>query len=280
MVLAQIAFPTPILTIVGIYVVGFGSAMQCLIISSTVLENILEDSVLPFFQRLYFSKFYHGPLLLTSAFALPFLFIPNLENLAVIVTMCFLLCWGSTNLAAFLLSTFEKSLWRPVFQYSVPATSFIGTVYTLGLMIEIQWTAALIATLLSLIVAYYIHSHAQRAIWGVGVRGLLFHLALRHLLNIEHEELDDSTAISSAEITAVFRPKILAFVRLALDGQNVLSPRLLSFISQLQSRSSLSILTSIVTPLDVENVAVADEHRYFLDRERLVVTQRKGTLQV
>lgn len=288
MLIAEIAWPTSVFAIVGVYMVGIGSAFQCLRISSQVLQSIAKGGLLPPLRKLGLHKLWNEEprpaILFTVILAFPFIFTPDLEVLAIIVTMCFLLCYGSTNFACFTLSLVQTPSWRPMFRFTHWSVSLLGVVYCLVLMFEVNFMAATFALFASILLAYSIqvkvinrYGHGGRL--GHGVRGLLFHLAVGHLVSLEREEVleksrlesfmnsDTATVIDTdsvssfdkksvpasageASSTRLWRPQILAFIRLRENGE-ISYPRLLSFISQLQASGGVCILASIITNADI-----------------------------
>ncbi|KAJ3300552.1 hypothetical protein HK104_010494 [Borealophlyctis nickersoniae] len=288
MATVKMAWPLPEIAKVGVLIVGVGSAFQCLRTAARVVHSLAEVAVLPGLRELQVDKLsWSGEprraVGFTCLMVAPFIFVPEVEYLAVFVTMCFLLNYGSTNFACFLLSIFQPLNWRPRFHYHHKYLSLIGVLYCTTIMLELHWPTALISILASILVSYYIQVHSEHITLGMGVQGLLFHLAVYLLAQREWEEYRESVRKlrlieeeEKAEDVArgrgvadlvpplidiegphgrVWRPQILAIVRVSEDGIGLENPRLMSFISQLRTRTGLCILASIVTTKEVEEAA-------------------------
>jgi hypothetical protein len=129
MAVAQMAFPSPLLAIVGIVLVGVGSALQCLKNASQLLQRAAVDNIIPALRtvRVHRTSDMGVPryaIVATAVAASVFLLIPELESLAVVVTIAFLLAYACTNFVCMLLAGLESPSWRPMFKVSDVATMF------------------------------------------------------------------------------------------------------------------------------------------------------------
>lgn len=130
-----VGFPSQYVTVPGVLIVGVGAALQCLLIASTTLQGIMRDfEVSEHAKRSVVTKLkqvnrYGEPMwavIFSVMLALPLLLIPDLEHIAKIATLCFLLCYGSTNLACCLFAAFESTMWRPKFKYQNATFAALG----------------------------------------------------------------------------------------------------------------------------------------------------------
>lgn len=144
-------WPWKWIPIVGVYVVGLGAAMQCLMISSNVLTS-LAIMVPRSVARVKITP--RKSLVITSVLAAVMLFITNLEDLSKFATMSFLLCYGSSNLACFLFDLFKSPGWRPRYQYYHWSLSMLGFIVCIAAMFTIRWYFALAAILVILILLW------------------------------------------------------------------------------------------------------------------------------
>ncbi|TPX41229.1 hypothetical protein SeMB42_g05661 [Synchytrium endobioticum] len=289
MILADIAFPRREVAIAGILLVGVGSALQCLVISSTVLETLARMQVLPgIMERLHLERPPRA-IFATTCIAISLVFVRELEQLAIIVTNCFLLCYGATNFAAFLLSAFRAPSWRPLFEYHHWTISLIGCIACFGLMLYNNLGATVLVLLVCMLAGYVIFVTSEKVSFGEGLRSLLFHIALAHLASGETEEYHENvqrlslssfqslqssridppkppTAPEECRVSTLvlelqqagklWRPKVLAFIEKGPAGLGIQHPRMLSFISQLKSRSGLAMLVAITTASEVDRAAL------------------------
>lgn len=112
--------------------------------------------------------------------ALPFILVKNLDLIATIVTMLYLLNYAAVNFSCFLLTVLGAPSWRPRFRfYHKYMSALPGFLLCMTLMYMIQWWAALASSLLFLLLAVYIELKGDANIWGHGVRGLKMHFALQ-----------------------------------------------------------------------------------------------------
>ena len=285
----KMGWPVWWLLVPAIYLVGFGASLQLLLVASAVLHSLSAE----LFQWTHHIYMHHQikdepkpATLLTAALILPLLFIPELEELATLTTMCFLMCYGTTNLACALLSTFNSPEWRP--KYSIVSTqhlylvSFSGFLLCLGVMLQISWHATVGAIMLVCLVAYSVQTSSGTWSWGSGLNGLIFYLTLRHLLASEQEmfrfqlnrywnasaDVEDQAESSTQRQgrtgeKIIWRPQIVAFLE-PLDRQSHTAYRLLAFISQMKARNrSLSVFVRVIT-LESEKLRfkqmISDQH--------------------
>ncbi|KNE68623.1 hypothetical protein AMAG_12791 [Allomyces macrogynus ATCC 38327] len=220
----ELAWPMPALSIIGLFLVGNGSALHCLVLASQTFCNLFAERVLPrpwwmppFEQRsgslaLFFrtpagdasTNHHHGAavgpngrlatppahhdvatvgeprmaLLGIIALALPFIFLNELEALAAIVAMCFLLSYAVTNISCVVLELLALPVWRPAYRGYHWLLSLLGAIICVVLMMRIQPMAAFGLLCLTAV------GH-----WGHAVHGLLYQLALDHLLAAEDEQM-------------------------------------------------------------------------------------------
>ncbi|KAI9138310.1 amino acid permease-domain-containing protein [Paraphysoderma sedebokerense] len=286
MIIPEIAFPSPWIAIIGLFLVGQGSALHCCALASKVLNTLSVTRILPHVPYIPIHHLKNGEprfaVIVTILFTVPFIFITELEALASIVSMTFILCYGFTNFATFLLGIFPNPSWRPTYKYYHWLLSLMGLIGCLVIMFVINWGAGLLILVITAVVTLLIQLYGHRNSWGHAVHGLLYSLAMHHLLAVQDAELQlamrkfqidlprtetldivygyrqDSTnsTVSTPEKGAeiVWRPHILAFVSLRPDGQ-LRYRRLLSFISQLSVRGGLCILSHIVTTSEESRTA-------------------------
>ncbi|RUS33756.1 hypothetical protein BC938DRAFT_484097 [Jimgerdemannia flammicorona] len=303
-----IAWPDPWFAKVGLYLVGQGSALHSTVIGAHVLQSLAAEEIVPGLKwlgldiesqgiprrgstRFHLRPYMHNPsfikltIIFHSSFVtaitfmtlltMPFLFFPDLDTIATVVTMIFLLCYGLTNFACFLLSVFHQPNWRPHFRYYHPLLSLAGSVLAVVLMFQIHGFVATLAILTLLLIAWSIQLQGATA-WGYGIHGLLFHLVITHLTQAEREEFfqnlpkidlsptdhpRDSLAAHSITIgnarlspqagtvhVTTWRPHIVSFVPSSPSTRR----GLLSIIAQLRTKSQLCVLADLVTTEEVD----------------------------
>ncbi|KAJ3349731.1 hypothetical protein GGF32_005304 [Allomyces javanicus] len=232
----ELAWPMPALSIVGLFLVGNGSALHCLVLASQTFCNLFAERVLPrpwwmppfeqrsgtlalFFRKSVGSDAAHAPhgagaggpngrlatplhhdvaavgeprmaLLGIIALALPFIFLNELEALAAIVAMCFLLSYAVTNISCVVLELLALPVWRPAYRGYHWLLSLLGALICVVLMMRIQPMAAFGLLCLTAVGTFGIQLASGSARqWGHAVHGLLYQLALDHLLAAEDEQM-------------------------------------------------------------------------------------------
>lgn len=91
MLVVKLAWPAKALAVPGVLLVGIGSALQCVVTASKVLRSLAEDKVVPGLAAAGVDeRTGRRAVILTCFLAMPFLVVPELEYLAIFVTMCFL----------------------------------------------------------------------------------------------------------------------------------------------------------------------------------------------
>ncbi|ORZ33576.1 hypothetical protein BCR44DRAFT_1534300 [Catenaria anguillulae PL171] len=195
----KLGWPLPHLAVGGVFLVGNGSALHCLMLSSSVLSTVFALRVIPrprWFPPLEWRGgphgFFHDPFIASAAaggeprialffvglLAFPFVFAGDLENLAVIVALCFLLCYTITNLSCLVLERLRLPMWRPVYKRFhwitsslVPASTNAGGSSTFG--------------------GGPGNERGALRVWGHAIHGLLYQMALNHLLSVEAEGMKE-----------------------------------------------------------------------------------------
>eukprot|EP00123_Amoebidium_parasiticum_P011961 comp21026_c0_seq1/m.28237 comp21026_c0_seq1/g.28237 ORF comp21026_c0_seq1/g.28237 comp21026_c0_seq1/m.28237 type:complete len:1182 (-) comp21026_c0_seq1:729-4274(-) len=190
----KMAWPNQWLSMLGLLMVPLGAGIEYLELAQGILKVIAAEKILPFLSslRLDWENAWGIPtyaLAGSMITAFPFLFIPNLDIIATIVTMLYLLNYTAVNFSCFLLTALGAPSWRPRFRFFHKYfTALPGALLCLVVMFTIQWWAALAATIVFILIAIYIEIRNEAKIWGHGVRGLKMHLALQALVGVEQDE--------------------------------------------------------------------------------------------
>jgi len=79
----------------------------------------------------------------------------SIDQVAPLVTIFYLLCYGGVNIACFLLDLLGSPNWRPKWKYYHKGTSFLGVVFCVASMIVISWWASLSAIIGALVIYAY-----------------------------------------------------------------------------------------------------------------------------
>ena len=109
----------------------------------------------------------------------------QLNAVAPLLSMCFLLCYACMNLNSFLLDILKDPNWRPRFKYFHWSTGLLGFLLCTTVMFIIQWLYALIAWVVVIMLLVVILRTNLDLDWGSALQGLRFQVAIRALLSVD-----------------------------------------------------------------------------------------------
>lgn len=238
LVVAQVAWPHPMVVTAGALLSTIGAGLQSLTGAPRLLQAIAQDNILPVLRPMAASSSRGEPvraLLLTALISEIGILIGNLDQITPIITMFFLMCYGFVNLACALQTLLRTPNWRPRFRYYHWALSFLGLSLCITVMFMTSWYYALIAMALAFLIYKYIEFRGAEKEWGDGIRGLALSAARFALLRLEE----------GPPHTKNWRPQLLVFVKLNSE-LNVMYPKLITFASQLKAGKGLTMVLSVI----------------------------------
>lgn len=115
-----IAWPYPFLIVVGSLLSTLGAALQSLTSAPRLLQAIAQDNIIPFLNCFAHMDSRGEPvraLGITLVIVEVAVLIGNLDFIAPILTMFFLMCYMFVNLACTLQSLLRTPNWRPRFKF-------------------------------------------------------------------------------------------------------------------------------------------------------------------
>ena len=240
--MAIIAFPHPYVVLFGCLLSTIGAALQCLIGAPRLLYAIACDDVVPILKFFSVTSSNGEPLralLATITISTIGCIIGNVDLVAPIITMFFLVCYAFVNLACTLQSLLKSPNWRPRFTLFHWVTSLLGFIMCLTLMFISNWYYAIVALAIAAGFYKYIDFKGAEKEWGDGIRGLQLQAARYSLLAADH----------ATSHVKNWRPQLLAL----LSYKETLSPdnqALLSFARSLKFGNGLVIVGTVI-PLDL-----------------------------
>lgn len=152
---AIVAWPSCWVVYIGIILSSIGNALINISTAPLVLKAIAEDDMLPKIfdflkgdprKSLYFTA---GFVVMTISFG-------TLDQVAPLVTIFYLLCYGGVNTACFALDWLGSPNWRPKWKYYHKATAFVGVIMCVALMVIISWWASLSSIVGAMIIYVYL----------------------------------------------------------------------------------------------------------------------------
>ncbi|KAL5261668.1 hypothetical protein ACHWQZ_G007386 [Mnemiopsis leidyi] len=261
LIMSLIAFPHPLVVVFGCLLSTVGAALQSLIGAPRLLYAIACDDVIPalkFFSVTLSNGEPFRALVATFSIATIGCLIGNVDLVAPIITMFFLVCYSCVNLACTLQSLLQAPNWRPRFTLYHWATSLLGLIMCLTLMFISNWYYAIIALAIAGGIYKYIDFKGAEKEWGDGIRGLQLQAAKYSLLAADRETLHIKN----------WRPQLLAL----LSHKETLTPDnqgLLSFSRSLKHGNGLVIVGSVV-PYDLIKLL---EDNDVLERQRKLLVK-------
>jgi amino acid transporter len=230
----------PWLVDAGVISATLSSALASFLGAPRILQSLAADRVFPLLG--FFAKG-HGStenprrgVVLCAAIALGTIVMGDLNVIAPVVSMFFLISYGLLNYATYIEARANSPSFRPRFRWFHARLSLAGGIGCLGAMLAIHPTAAIVAVVLLFAVYHYIASRVPMGRWADSGRSHRF-----------QRVRDDLYAIATErEHARHWRPMVLAFSE---DRER--RARLLRFASWLEGRSGLTTLIRLV-PLGMD----------------------------
>lgn len=252
LILSDIAV-LPILITAGVIAATISSALGSMMGAPRILQSLARDRLFPKLQVLGTKSGKNSEprraILATFLIAEAGILLTDLDTIAPLITMAFLVTYGLLNLATFYESITKNPSYRPQFKFCHWLTSLAGAVGCGLVMVLIDWRWAVVA--LALVGA--LHSYLTRvdlsANWGNLHSGLLFERTRRNLIKLEDE---------------LYHPKNWRPFVLALSGQGFSRPHLVVFGSWLTADTGVLTLGQVI-PGELD-----DRHQRRVSQEKIL----------
>jgi len=233
LVVGNIAWPHPKVVEIGSLLSTIGAGLQSLTGAPRLLQAIAKDQIIPFlkpFETLSGSGEPVRALGITLVISEVAVLIGNVDEIAPLLSMFFLMCYGFVNLACALQTLLKTPNWRPRFKYYHWSLSLFGVILCIAVMFMSSWYYALLAMGIAGVIYKYIEYRGAEKEWGDGLRGLALSAARFSLLRLEQ----------GPPHTKNWRPQILVLAK--VDSKlNVKHKRMFSLASQLKAGKGLTI---------------------------------------
>ena len=172
LILSRVCLPgvtESIIVTIGIIASTTSSALGSIQSASRVIQALAKDNLLPFLSPL--ATDCNGEpvaaILVSSLVGMGLLFIGNLNSIAPVLTMFFLLTYGLTNFACFVHRVSGHPNFRPRFRFFSWHTALVGAIYCIGAMFYLDWRYTLVSLLVVGSLALYIAFHPPEDVdWG------------------------------------------------------------------------------------------------------------------
>ena len=219
----------------GVVAATLSSAMASFLGAPRILQSLASDRIFPFL--LPFAKgdgLLDNPrraVLLSAAIALGTIGLGQLNLIAHVVSMFFLISYGLLNYATFYEARTASPSFRPKFKWFDMRLSLLGFLACLLVMMAIDFKIGLIAVSILFAIFQYLKRTSGPARWADSRRSYYLQRARENLLNANIEPEHDRD----------WRPQILAFSKYAERR-----PGLLRFASWIEGKSGLTTVVKIL----------------------------------
>lgn len=239
---ATSAFPARQCVIYGVMASSIGAGLTSLVSGTRLLAAIAADGNLPILKRFAArpGKEPKASLVCCSILCACAIAIGELNSVAPILTMFFLMCYTCVNLSCAILSAVSDPNWRPTFHFYHWLVSLVGACLCIWLMFAISWFTALIAIAFCSIVLVYAYHSSSAIRYGDGWQGLKFRLVRYFLMKMDLRVH-----------TKNWRPQLLVVTSVALSKEkptlhlDVEHPHLLKLAAQMRSRGGMTMVGGI-----------------------------------
>jgi amino acid transporter len=240
----------------GVIAATLSSAMASFLGAPRILQSLASDRIFPFL--LPFAKgegATNNPrrgVLLAGGIAIMTIGLGNLNVIAPIVSMFFLISYGLLNYATYYESRAASPFFRPRFKWYDGRLSLVGGLSCLGVMLAIDITAGLISTAVLFSIYQYLRRTSGPARWADGNRSYHLQQVRDHLL----------AAAAEPEHPRDWRPQLLLFS----DSPERRAP-LLTLAAWISGNTGLITVVQIIEEQGAKAIKLQKETKKELEKE-------------
>jgi amino acid transporter len=232
----------------GVIAATLSSAMASYLGAPRILQSLSADRIFSFLRPFAVgSGATNNPrrgVLVSTGIAFLTIGMGNLNVIAPIVSMFFLISYGLLNYATFYEARSSSPSFRPKFRLFHPRLSLIGFLCCLGSMLAIDLAAGVIAVSVLFAIYQYLRRTSGPARWADSRRSFHLQQIRSHLI----------AASAEPEHPRDWRPQILAFT----EGPSR-RRQLLQFASWIQGRSGLTTAVRMIEGEGLKGVKMREE---------------------
>lgn len=220
----------PLLITAGVFAATLSSALGSMMGAPRILQAFARDEV---FSTLNFFSLGSGAsneprraTVLTFVIAEVCILLGDLNAIAPIITMFFMITYGLLNLATFYEAFTRNPSYRPTFRYCHWSAALAGALGCLAVMFLINWLWALVSILLIAGLHRYIAWREIESRWGDLNSGVAFERARKSLLRLEQEAYHPKNwrpVILALSGVAWNRPHLAIYGNWLTAGRGILS---------------------------------------------------------
>ena len=235
LIIKEIAWSGSLIT-AGVFAATISSALGSMMGAPRILQAFARDDV---FRSLRFLASGSGKTseprratVVTFSISQVCILLGDLNAIAPVITMFFMITYGTLNLATFYEAITKNPSYRPRFRFSHWSTSLLGAIACLAVMFLIDWIWAIVSLVLMAGLCWYISLHEIEARWGDMQSGLKFEKTRRNLLKLEDE---------------IYHPKNWRPIILALSGGAWTRPNLAVYGHWLTAGHGILTLSQVIS---------------------------------
>lgn len=181
----------PIWISAGVFAATLSSALGSMMGAPRILQAFAKDNIFrwvsPFAVGSGEAQEPRRAIIVTFLIAQACIVLADLDTIAPLITMFFMVTYGLLNLATFYESITQNPSYRPRFRWSHWTTSLLGAIGCFIVMFLIDWRWALVAIAAITALHAYIRSAEIEAGWGDMQSGLTFQRTRANLLKLEDQ---------------------------------------------------------------------------------------------
>lgn len=269
------------LIIIGILAATFSSALGSLIGAPRILQALAKQQTIPYssiFQKVSASHEPRNAILLTFAIIIVSLLLGDLDALATIITLFFLITYGMLNLVVFIQQSMKIISFRPTFKISrsIPLIGALGS-FLIMILISPIFSLLAIITIVSLYV--WLSKKGLTAEWG-DIRGGMFLVLAEVSTRIAARFPRHQVAWKPDLLIPIEDPKSSVGSLLFIRSITYPSGSIYSFsVKNKETEEAHKDLEHTLAPLKSENILVNSaiiEEYDFLHGAKLVIQALKG----
>ncbi|MCA9216960.1 MAG: amino acid permease [Planctomycetales bacterium] len=181
----------PVLIAAGVFAATLSSALGSMMGAPRILQAFARDNVFvwlrPFAAGDGTDNEPRRATVLTFVIAQICIMLADLNTIAPLITMFFMITYGLLNLATFYEALTKNPSYRPRFRFCHWTTSLVGAAGCVVVMFLIDWVWASVSVVVIGLLHWQIGRSEVEARWGDLQSGLLFERARKNLLKLEEE---------------------------------------------------------------------------------------------
>lgn len=284
MVMVDKALSGP-LVLIGILAATFSSALGSIIGAPRILQALSEQNTIPL-SSLFVKKTKNNEprnaIVFTGLIIIATLLLGDFNSLAALITMFFLITYGTLNLVVFIQQSMNIISFRPTFKVPrfVPLYGGVGCIF---IMLLINPVFSVIALIIIVVLYVWLTRRGLKADWG-DIRGGMFLALAERASRIAAKFPRHQVAWKPDLLIPIEDPKLWSGPLLFIRNITYPSGSLFTFsVKENHSEETERALNELVQPLNNEGILVNStvlEDKDFLHGTKLVIqTLRSGAFR-